>query len=167
MWILKKSKERLENLKDQAICEVDSIKTFDCSTHYTTIPHDKLTSKLREIINYCCYHNSKLEVRQSPIICSQLNRYLCTDKGKLITKLLPIVNSPFLSSNNPSAPAYGCLVSQYVRYARACCKYQAGKLLTSKLFSQGYRETKPVPTVKKFYRIHHDLVDPYNVPFLN
>ena len=31
-----------------------------------------------------------------------------------------IVNFPFLSSNIPSAPAYGVYVSQLIRYARAC-----------------------------------------------
>ena len=52
----------------------------------------------------------------------------------------PIVNCPFLSSNIPSAPAYRVYVSQLVRYARACCKYQdfvdRGKLFTNKLLSQ-------------------------------
>ena len=51
---------------------------------------------------------------------------------------------------------------------RACCKYQdfvdRGKLLTDKLFSQGYRKAKLVSTVKKFYGRHHDLVDPYSGP---
>ncbi|MEW8545040.1 MAG: hypothetical protein AB2693_16065, partial [Candidatus Thiodiazotropha sp.] len=53
-------------------------------------------------------------------------------------------NFPFLSSNIPSAPAYGVYVSQLIRYARACFHYQdfveRGKLLTSKLLSQDYRK---------------------------
>ena len=44
MWILKNSKELLENLKAQSLHSVNSIKSFDFSTLYTTIPHDKLTS---------------------------------------------------------------------------------------------------------------------------
>ena len=44
---------------------------------------------------------------------------------------------PFLSSNIPSAPAYGVYVSQLIRYARACSNYQdfmeRGKVLTTKL----------------------------------
>ena len=51
-----------------------------------------------------------------------------------------------MSSNILSAPAYGIHVSQLVRYARACCNYEGfvdrGKLLTSKLLSQGYRRAK-------------------------
>ena len=40
MWILKNSKELLENLKAQSLHSVNSIKSFDFSTLYTTIPHD-------------------------------------------------------------------------------------------------------------------------------
>ena len=56
----------------------------------------------------------------------------------------PIVNFPFLSSNIPSAPAYGVYVSQLIRYARACSNYQdfmeRGKVLTTKLLSQAYQK---------------------------
>ena len=73
----------------------------------------------------------------------------------------------FLSSNIPSAPAYGVYVSQLIRYARTCSNYQdfmeRGKVLTQKLLSQGYQKTKLVATLKKFYGRHHDLVNPYNV----
>ena len=44
MWILKNSKELLENLKAQSLHSVNSIKSFD---------YDKLKSKLKEIINQC------------------------------------------------------------------------------------------------------------------
>ena len=33
-------------------------KSFDFSTLYTTIPHDKLKSKLKEIINQCFFHKN-------------------------------------------------------------------------------------------------------------
>ena len=38
-----------------------------------------------------------------------------------------------------------------------------GKVLSTKLLSQGYQKTKLVATLKKFYGRHHDLVNPYNV----
>ena len=67
----------------------------------------------------------------------------------------PIVNFPFLSSNIPSAPAYGVYVSQLIRCARTCSNYQdfmkRGKVLTTKLLSQGYKKNKLVATLKKFY----------------
>ena len=34
-----------------------------------------------------------------------------------------IVNFPFMSSNIPSAPAYGVYASQLIRYARCCSNY--------------------------------------------
>ena len=40
---------------------------------------------------------------------------------------------------------------------------ERGKVLTTKLFSQGYQKNKPVATLKKFYWRYHDLINPYNV----
>jgi hypothetical protein len=42
MWILKKSKDLLDNLKSRSFSQVSSIKTLDFSTLYTALPHDKL-----------------------------------------------------------------------------------------------------------------------------
>ena len=53
MWILKNSKELLENLKSHDFSKIDSIKTYDFSTLYTTIPHNKLKSQLFQIIDNC------------------------------------------------------------------------------------------------------------------
>jgi hypothetical protein len=51
MWILKNSKDLLDNLKSRSFSQVSSIKTFDCSTIYTTLPHDKLKTRLKETIH--------------------------------------------------------------------------------------------------------------------
>ena len=40
---------------------------------------------------------------------------------------------------------------------------ERGKVLTTKLLSQGYQKNKLVATLKKFYGRRHDLVNPYNV----
>ena len=53
-----KAPELLENLKAQSLHSVNSLKSFDFSTLYTTIPHDKLKSKLKEIINQCFFHKN-------------------------------------------------------------------------------------------------------------
>ena len=53
-----KPPELLENLKAQPLHSVNSIKSFDISTLYTTIPHDKLKYKLKEIINQCLFHKN-------------------------------------------------------------------------------------------------------------
>jgi competence CoiA-like predicted nuclease len=50
MWILKNSKDLLDNLKSRSFSQVSSIKTFDFSTLYTTLPHDKLKTRLKETI---------------------------------------------------------------------------------------------------------------------
>ena len=55
------------------------------------------------------------DTTESNTCASYLDCYLCTDNGKLVTRLydkrddynFPIANFPFLSINIPSAPAYG------------------------------------------------------------
>ena len=49
MWILKNSKQLLANLQSQS-SNINSIRTLDFSTLYTTIPHDKLKSRLCNIL---------------------------------------------------------------------------------------------------------------------
>ena len=51
MWILKNSQDLLDNLKSRSFSHVSSIKTFDFSTLYTTLPHDKLKTSLKETIH--------------------------------------------------------------------------------------------------------------------
>ena len=53
MWILKNSKELLESLRSKSLSTCNSIKTFDFSTLYTTIPHPQLKEKLKSLIHRC------------------------------------------------------------------------------------------------------------------
>jgi hypothetical protein len=82
---------------------------------------------------------------------SYLDLHLKIDnEGRLRTKLydkrndfnFPIVNSPFICSNIPAAPAYGVYISQMIRYSRACGYYQnfldRGWPLTRKVLNQGF-----------------------------
>ena len=46
MWILKNSKELLDNLKSPNFNLITNIKSFDFSTLHATIPHYKLRSRL-------------------------------------------------------------------------------------------------------------------------
>ena len=94
---------------------------------------------------------------------------------KLATKLydkrddfgFPIVNFPHLSSNIPLSPAYGVYISQLIRYARACSTYEhfkyRGKILTDKLLSQGYQESRLISTFRKFYGRYNDLICDFGV----
>ena len=58
MWILKNSKDLLDNLKSRSFSRVSSIKTFDFSTLYITLPHDKLKTRLKEIIHKAFSHRN-------------------------------------------------------------------------------------------------------------
>ena len=58
MWILKNSKDLLDNLKSRSFSRVSSIKTFDFSTLYTTLPHDKLKTHLKETIHKAFSHRN-------------------------------------------------------------------------------------------------------------
>ena len=89
------------------------------------------------------------ETTETAASSSCLDCYLYIDNGKLTTRLydkrddfnFPIVNFQFLSSNIPSAPAYGIYVSELIRYARACSNYQdfmgLGKVFTTKVVEPG------------------------------
>jgi hypothetical protein len=58
MWILKNSKDLLDNLKSRSFSQVSSIKTFDFSTLHTTLPHDKLKTRLKETIHKAFSHRN-------------------------------------------------------------------------------------------------------------
>ena len=58
MWILKNSKDLLDNLKSRSFSQVSSIKTFDFSTLYTTLPHDILKTCLKETIHKAFSHRN-------------------------------------------------------------------------------------------------------------
>ena len=76
-----------------------------------------------------------------------------------------IVNFPFMSSNIPSAPAYGVYASQLIRYACCCSNYSdfllRHRALVTRLLSQGYKVNRLSNTFKKFYGRHTDLVEQY------
>ena len=56
MWILRNSKDLLDNLKSRSFSQVSSIETFGFSTLYTTLPHDKLKTRLKETIHKAFSH---------------------------------------------------------------------------------------------------------------
>ena len=56
MWILKNSKELLDHLKSPNFNLFTNIKSFDFTTLYTTIPHQKLKNRLATIIRNSFIH---------------------------------------------------------------------------------------------------------------
>ena len=68
MWILKNSKELLDNFNSNSLASVNSIKTYDFSTLYTNIPHTKLKSRLAELIrNAFRFKNGKKRYEYIPV----------------------------------------------------------------------------------------------------
>ena len=70
-----------------------------------------------------------------------------------------------MSSNIPSALAYGVYTSQLIRYVRCCSNYSdflsRHRALVTRLLSQGYKVKRLSNTFKKFYGRHTDLVGQY------
>ena len=114
------------------------------------------------------------ETTEPTSVASYLDLLFTRDRSNNITTKLydkrdafgfHIVNFPFMSSNIPSAPAYGVHASQLVRYARCCSSYSdfliRHRALVKSLLSQGYKVNRLSNTFKKFYGRHTDLVGQY------
>ena len=114
------------------------------------------------------------ESTESTSIASYLDLLFIRDKSNNITTKLHdkrdafgfhIVNFPFMSSNIPSAPAYGVCASQLICYARCCSNYgdffSHHRVLVTRLLSQGYKVNCLSNTFKRFYGRHTDLVGQY------
>ena len=76
-----------------------------------------------------------------------------------------LASTLFMSSNIPSALAYGVYASQPICYARCCSNYSdilsRHRALATRLLSQGYKINRLSNTFKKFYGRHTDLVGQY------
>jgi hypothetical protein len=53
VWILRNLKDLLDYIQSRTLSSCNSIKTFDFSTLYTSIPHSKLRNRLRELVQLC------------------------------------------------------------------------------------------------------------------
>jgi hypothetical protein len=58
MWILKNSKDLLDNLKSRSFSQESSVNTFDLSTLYATPPHDKIKTRLKETFHKAFSHRN-------------------------------------------------------------------------------------------------------------
>ena len=114
------------------------------------------------------------ETTESTSVASYLDLLFTRDRSNNITTKLydkrdafgfHIVNFPFMSSNIPSAPAYGVYAPQLVRCARCCSNYSdfliRHRAFVKRLLSQGYKVNRLSNTFKKFYGRHTDLVGQY------
>ena len=114
------------------------------------------------------------ETTEFTSVASYLDLLFTQDKSNNITTKLydkrdafgfHVVNFPFMSSNIPSAPAYGVYVSLLIRHTHCCSNYSdfllCHKALVTRLLSQGYKVNHLSNTFEKFYGRHTDLVGQY------
>ena len=114
------------------------------------------------------------ETTESTSVASYLNLLFTRDENSNITTNLydkhdafgfHIVNFPLMSSNIPSAPAYGVYASQPIRYACCCSNYSdllsLHSALVTRVLSQAYKINRLSNIFKKFYGRHTDLVGQY------
>ena len=78
-----------------------------------------------------------------------------------------IVNFPFLDGDVPHNTYYGVYIFQLVRFARSSSHVAdlntPNKLLTQKLFKQGYPYHKLRKIFSKFYRRYYDLISKFKI----
>ena len=82
-----------------------------------------------------------------------------------------IVNYPFLDSCIPRKPALGVYISQLIRYARICSKYQdfcsRSLSLSNKLQQQGYKDKELKKLSKRFFHEQKELLLKYHIQDIN
>ena len=74
--ILKKSKELLGHLKSHSLAHINSIKTYDFSTLYTTILHTKLKSHLKNLINQCFFDRNEKRRYKYLVFCRETSYFV-------------------------------------------------------------------------------------------
>ena len=139
---------------------------------------DLLSLNNPSISNYLHHiYPDELEIKEtteSVDSASYLDLFIQTRPNTLYTKLydkrddflFQIINYPYLSSNIPSAPAYGVYISQLLRYCRACSSYDDFRVrhtsLALKLVRQGFSESRLARSFKKFYGRYGNMVSKYD-----
>jgi len=95
--------------------------------------------------------------------------YIFDNGGRLKTKLYDkrvdfsfwIVNFPFISSNIPVSPTYEVHITHLIRYSSDFL--DRARLLTQRLFKQGYVATRSKSSLQTLYSRHHNLVGGYKI----
>ena len=106
---------------------------------------------------------------------SFLDLHLSMSDGFVKTKIydkrddfdFDIVHFPFLDGDTPRSTSYSVFISQLIRFALVSSHVDdfntRNKVLTAKLFRQGYRYHKIRKAFSKFCRWHFDIVSKFNV----
>ena len=81
MWILKNSTNLLSSLAHLGVHKATSIQTFDFSTLYTSIPHDLLKSRNKNIINNAFKHKNGATL----LVLIFAGTYFCGDRNERVS----------------------------------------------------------------------------------
>ena len=160
--LVKEGKRKLARKLNLSYCCIDDLTSFN-------------NKRFKEFISDIYPKELTIsETTESTSIASYLDLLFIRDEiNNITTKLYDkrdafgfhIVNFLFMSSNIPSAPAYGVYASQLIPCARCCSNYSDILLrhmaLVTRLMSQGYKVNRLSNTFKKFYGRHTDLVGQY------
>jgi len=95
MWILKTSKDLLEYIQSRSLSSCNSIKRFDFSTLYTSIPHSKLKNRLRELVQLC-FIKKNGQRRYKDLVLGRDRSYIILKKKP--TLILPKSSLKLISS---------------------------------------------------------------------
>ena len=148
--LVKEGKRKLARKFNLSYCYIDDLISFN-------------NKRFKEFISDIYAKELTIsETTESTSIASYLYLLSIRDKSNNITTKLydkrvafgvHVVNFPFMSSNIPSAPAYGVYASQLIRYARCCSNYSDFLLchwaLVTRHLSQGYKVNHLSNTFKK------------------
>ena len=157
--LIKEGKRKLTRKFNLSYCYIDDLISFN-------------NKRFKEFISDIYPKELTIsETTESTSTASYLDLLFIRDKSNNITTKkrdafgFHIVNFPFMSSNIPSAPAYGVYASQLIRYAHCCSNCSnfllRHRALVTRLLSQGYKVNRLSNTFKKFYSRHTDLVGQY------
>ena len=108
--------------------------------------------------------NHQFDLLLSIVIGGQLHTYI-NDKRNDFN--FHTTNVSFLSSNIPSSPAYGFLIYQLIRYARACSSHECfilrARRLSSKFLKQGYLVERLESSFRNLYGRYGNVIQQYEV----
>ena len=87
IWILKNSEDLLETLNSKLLSKYNSIKTYDFSTFYTSIPHNKLKSRLKNSIHRCYSKKGGTSRCQYVVLGEDSSNFLWATRRVFLEKL--------------------------------------------------------------------------------
>ena len=166
--LIKEGKRKLARRFNLSYCYIDDLISFN-------------NKRFKEFISNIYPKELTIsETTESTSVASYLDLLFTRDRNNNITTKLydkrdafgfQIVNFPFMSSNIPSAPAYGVYVSQLIRYARCCSSYSdfliRHRAVVKRLLSQGYKVNHAfVITYWTMFHTKTSLFDPIYLSML-